>query len=43
MLGITLAAKDKLNSRAGFFYRALHEISGRRGEEGASQLLTKYQ
>ena len=41
-LGITLAAKRKLNSRVEFFERALEEVTKRRGVAGANKLLNKY-
>ena len=42
MLGITLAAKDKLTSRPAFYHSALYVVTERRGEEGAEHLLGKY-
>lgn len=43
MLGITLAAKDKLPSRSGFYDKSLEIISARRGSiESATKLLQKY-
>lgn len=43
VLGITLAAKGKLKSRQDFYDHALIVVAGRRGVEGAKQLLSKYQ
>lgn len=43
MLGITLAARDRLSMRSGFYRRAFTRIRSERGDDATSKLLSKYE